>query len=225
MIHFGVRLIKRRYSFHLNRDEYALIDTKPSLPKFESLVQENAYVDSTSIEYSTEWCEEYRKLCLKNYDLNLQYFCRLNREHFNNALDLFLERNNRFVEVFDLNEYDGAEGYYIMVLDQYKQVYIGKSVDIKKRIQQHWTKTIKFDRVLFPMYAVSSSCLSIDAFRALDTTRIFVWKTKIKYGIEEMLINGFPQEYRTNRIGGDILLGGDLSEMLKAITSINKREL
>lgn len=36
-----------------------------------------------------EWCEEYRKLCLDNYDRNMMYFDRLDEASFNEALDFF----------------------------------------------------------------------------------------------------------------------------------------
>ena len=91
-----------------------------------------------------------------------------------------------------------------MVLDEYKQVYIGKTTDIRKRIMQHWSRIKPFDRTLFPMYAYEKSGFSIDFFRALDTTRIFVWKKHIVEGLEEELIGNFPKSFCTNRIGGDV---------------------
>lgn len=39
MEHFGIKLIQRKHSFKLNREEFALISTKPSLPMFESLIK------------------------------------------------------------------------------------------------------------------------------------------------------------------------------------------
>lgn len=219
MEHFGIKLTKRKYSFVLKRDEFALINTKPSLPIFKSLVERNAYTDSNGNEYRMEWCEEYRELCLKNYDLNMEYFKRLDRTGFDYAIAQFLKRHKKFQEIGNLYECDNVSGYYMMVLDEYKQVYIGKSEDMKKRIQSHWTKTKAFDRTLFPMYAVNSSCFSIDFFRALDTTRIFVWKRELVDGVEQKLIDDFPQLYCSNRIGGDITLA------IEALETINKRHL
>lgn len=218
MEHFGVRLYSRGKSYRLNRDEFALIDTKPSISCVASLVRRNAYSNDKGKEYTEEWCNEYREICLKNYDLNMEYFSVLDQATFNSCVNRFISKYNRFVEIKNLNDYAGVEGYYLMVLDQYKQVYIGKTEDIKRRIMQHWSNTKPFDRTLYPMYAWDKSCFSIDFFRALDTTRIFVWNKKITIGIEEQLINDFPVQFTTNRIGGDI------SNAILAIASTKKRQ-
>jgi hypothetical protein len=72
MEHFGVKLVKRKYSFRIKRDEFALVNTKPSLPRFDDLVKRKAYKDDTAKEYSLKWCNEYRNICLENYDLNMK---------------------------------------------------------------------------------------------------------------------------------------------------------
>lgn len=219
MEHFGIKLIHRKYSFKLNREEFALVSTKPSLPMFERLVKEGAYTDESGSQYREDWCKRYRELCLQNYDLNLKFFSLLDYTDFNSAITSFLKKHKKFQQIENLKMYDGISGYYMMILDEYKQVYIGKSIDIKRRIQQHWSSTKPFDRVLLPMYAVTTSCFSIDFFRALDTTRIFVWERELSDGIENNLIADFPEKYCTNRIGGDISSG------IEALISLNRREL
>lgn len=219
MEHFGLRLIKRKYSFNLKREEFAIINTRPSLPRFEMLVKKNAYSDDSAREYKKEWCEEYRQLCLRNYDLNMKYFNLLDYTDFDKCIEEFLIKHSGFHKVENLLDYDGVAGYYMMVLDGYKQVYIGKSNNIKKRIQTHWSCSKPFDRTLFPMYATETSCFSIDFFRALDTTRIFTWKRNLDDQIEQKLIESFPQKYCTNRVGGDVSNG------IEALCTLNKREL
>lgn len=221
MKHFGVLLNSKKYSYKLCREEFALINTKPSLPKFESLVQKKAYTytDNTASEYSLDWCNEYRELCLKNYDLNMKYFQLLDRQEFDKAIESFLNKYKEFAEIDNLIEYEGVEGYYMMVLDEYKQVYIGKTQNILRRIKQHWINTKPFDRTLFPMYAFDKSCFSIDFFRALDTTRIFVWKRKLSEDLERKLIQEFPGKFLTNRIGGDI------TSAIEALETMNIRNI
>ena len=204
MEHFGIKLINRGKSFRLTRDEFAIVNTKLSLPRFEDLEKRNAYNKEKLNEYSEVWCSEYRELCLKNFDLNIEYFAKLDAAEFNKALETFLVKYKQFEEIADLKVCAGIEGFYIMVLGDYKQVYIGKAVDIKRRIMQHWTKVKSFDRTLFPMYAWDKSIFSIDFFRALDTTRIFVWKRNISDGIEARMIKDFPSQFSTNRVGGDV---------------------
>ena len=217
MEHFGVKLTSRGKEFKLTRDEFALIDTKPSLCFMQSLADRNAYTDKFGTSYREEWCKEYREICLKNYDLNMQYFSMLDEEKFNRTLESFLGQYEGFQEVFDLKEYAQVEGYYIMVFDEYKQVYIGKTDNIKKRIMQHWSKSKQFDRTLLPMYDYKKSCFSVDFFRALDTTRIFVWKKHVSTGIENELISKYPKQFCTNRIGGDI------TNAIIALGTINSR--
>ncbi len=219
MEHFGVKLRERKKGFNINRNTFAMINTKPSLPFFDSLVKINAYVDEVGSAYKKEWCEEYRKICLKNYYLNMKYFSMLDEKEFNDSLNKFLKQYKGFKNVENLNKYKFVEGYYILVLDEYKQIYIGKSSDIRKRIVQHWTKIKSFDRTLLPMYAYEKSTFSIDFFGALDTTRIFVWKTKMEEGIERELIQNFPKKFCTNRIGGDVTIG------IEALATMNVRDL
>lgn len=219
MTHFGINIVKRKYSLELQREEFALISTKPSLPVFEMLIRDNAYTNNDATEYSVSWCERYRKLCLENYDLNMRYFDLLDAEEFRRTIDSFLRKHPRFVEVTDLRSYTSKSGYYLMVLDKYKQAYIGKSENIRFRIHQHWTKVKQFDRILFPMYAVKESCFSIDFFRALDTTRIYVWQRPLADGIESMLVKEFPKKFSTNRIGGDI------TNAIDALVTLNIRKM
>ena len=108
----------------------------------------------------------------------MEYFSLLNNDEFNIEINKFIESNECFVEVFDLNLYDQKPGYYLMILDEYCQVYIGTTDDIKKRVRQHWSNSKRFDRLLFPMGAVNSSIIAFDSFRSLDTTRIFAYTTK-----------------------------------------------
>ena len=217
MKHFGVNLVQRKYSFKLNREEFAMINIKSSFTvPLTGLVEKGAYADESGKTYKEEWCKEYREICLKNYDFNMKYFDGLDKTEFESAVCDFLENNKEFQKVDDLNLLAGKSGYYLMVLDEYKQVYIGKTDDIKKRIMQHWSKTKSFDRTLLPMYN-DKSCFSIDFFRALDTTRIFVYKSKLEYGTEAELIDSFPAKFCTNRIGGDVV------NLIDAIDTINSR--
>ena len=111
----------------------------------------------------------------------MRFFASLDRQRFEEKINCLLNKNREFVAVTDLTQYDNVSGYYMMVLDKYCQVYIGTAVNIKRRIQQHWSKSKSLDRLLFPMYAVEKSALSIDSFRALDTIRIFAYKSSEIY--------------------------------------------
>lgn len=215
--HFGIKVLEGKNGLKLTRDNYANISNKNSLQRFSM----DIYADKEGKIYTDEWCAKHLDDCLKNYDLNMKYFSLLSHEKFNKEIDKFLESNKYFKEVFDLNLYDKKPGYYIMVLDEYCQVYIGTTNDIKRRIRQHWSKSKPFDRLLFPMGAVNSSILSIDSFRAFDTTRIFTYSTEKVFDLENTFINQFSKRFVCNRLDGGKITGG----LLQAIAMMKKRNL
>ena len=131
----------------------------------------------------------------------------LSTEEFEKELNTFIKKAKKLKQIFDLNDCDYMEGIYVMVLDKYKQVYIGQSTNIKKRIMTHWSKTKQFDRLLFG--SVEKSVLSIDSFGALDTTRIFVYPTYDIYKEEEKLVKAMNSKYMLNRTGGGIGLDNE----------------
>lgn len=186
--HFGILVQKKKIS----RSEYAQITGK-DLER-----------------WGAEFCEEYREMCLKNFDLNLENFKKIERKKFDFALKKFLEKHKDFKQINDLKEFSKVPGYYILVLDDYKQIYIGKSIQIKQRILQHWSRKFPLDRCLWTPDVtigeeaiIEKSKLAIDSFFSEDTTRIFVWPRELVYGIEKDLINDFPEELLLNRIEGD----------------------
>ncbi|AXH99838.1 hypothetical protein DV702_08880 [Sporosarcina sp. PTS2304] len=138
----------------------------------------------------------------------MEYFRSLSKERFNEVLQDFIDKNSDFTEITDLTLVNGTSGYYVMVLDEYSQVYIGTSRDIKKRIQQHWTMQMYFDRMIFG--DTNHSILSVNSFRALDTTRIFAYATSNIFTLEDQFMNQFESEYLLNRTAGGVL--GGLSE-------------
>ena len=133
----------------------------------------------------------------------MKFFSCLDSNEFNHTLQKFLQQHPQFVEVKDLNEYRYKTGYYILVLDKYKQIYIGTTNNICGRIRDHWTKTKQFDRLIFG--SIFTSRLSIDSFRPLDTTRIFVYTTNKTFENEDKFISYFPDKFILNRTKGGML--------------------
>ena len=151
----------------------------------------------------------------------MELFANLDESKFNKEIEGFLEKFNFFEEIRDLKELEEESGYYVMILDKYKQVYVGTSYSIMKRIRQHWSTTKSFDRLLFPIGVVDRSIMSIDSFRALDTTRILAYKTKKTYIDEDSFISFFSSEFVSNRLsGGKIEFG-----LMQAITMMKSRNL
>ena len=173
----------------------------------------------TKRHYTEAFCQRHYDNCMRNFDLNMNFYAKLDQVKFEKKLEAFLRKHTGFKPVTDLNEYNGESGYYLMVLDEYKQVYLGTSNNIKNRIQEHWRTRKKFDRLLFG--SVDESRISIDSFRALDTTRIYAYKTWKTYDSEDKYLNFFPDEYVCNRIaGGEMEFG-----TIQAFGTRKKREL
>lgn len=192
IIHFGTKAKIKEDGMRLTRNNYVRINNR------SSIIEGRIYTDNE--------CKKLKELALRNFDINMEYFKSLNGNEFNQKLNAFLLRNPGFIEVFDLNMYHEVPGYYLMVLDEYKQVYIGTSADIKKRIKGHWALTFPLDRLVFG--SVTSSVLSINSFRALDTTRIFAYRTDKTFSSEDAFINDFPEQYHLNRTKGGMMEDG-----------------
>ena len=209
--HFGVKVRDNNF---LNREDYAKINKKSS---FNIIMLNVEYEDLEHRIYSDGWCAEYQQKCLRNFDINIEKFSKLDLSKFQSEIHSFLSKYKDFKEVYNINEIMNVPGYYIMILDKYKQLYIGTANDIGKRIKQHWSKKKQFDRLLYPMSNVENSKFSIDSFGALDTSRIFVAKSKTLYDLEDEYINNFSKEFLINRIPGGIL-----SQPLKFLTPYKK---
>ena len=186
--HFGERMRAGEYGFRLTRDNYAISDTASSIVPGETL--------------SDEWCRDHRRDALENFDLNMEFFRQIPPASFEAALDELFRKYKNFRKISDLRTLDGVRGVYLMVLDEYHQGYIGQSVDMRERIKAHWTGVKQFHRLLWGVK--HESVMSIDSFRALDTTRIFAIPTAEANPIEVELIRIFPPDYLLNRVDGGV---------------------
>lgn len=196
MIHFGINFKKSKFGFSLTRENYIHPSKKSSF---------------NNTEYDDEYIISHTKRALFNFDLNMRFFSKLDSEEFNRTIENFSRQYPQFIEIKDLNEYQYQSGYYLLVLDKYKQIYLGTTNDICRRIRDHWTRSKQFDRLIFG--SVFTSRLSIDSFRPLDTTRIFVYTTNKTFENEDKFISYFPDKFILNRTKGGILKLG-LSESI-----------
>ena len=179
--------------------------------------------------YTEEYVNKHYADCMTNFDLNMAYFEKLDFEQFDRYLLSFVKKN-KFKEITDLQEVADVFGIYILVLDKYKQVYIGKSQStkgIKSRILSHWSGKKEFGRLIYG--SVNTSILSIDVFGALDTTRIFVRECRGSQDLdvaEQRFIEKFDAKYRLNRVAGGLNAESDgLFRNLQLINSMQSRNL
>lgn len=192
--HFGIKLKSPEADLRLSRDNYIQYrkDGSPIL-SFGSMGEEalRKQIDR----------------CMFNFDLNMQFFDELDRGSFIKELDAFLESHPSFERVDDLNLYKDLPGAYLMVLDEYKQAYLGGTNSLKRRIQRHWTYKKPLDRLIFG--TVVDSKLSIDSFRALDTTRLYIRViSEERVFAEEREATRIDNRYLLNRTATGLLSGG-----------------
>jgi len=184
--HFGIKIRNREGEFKLTSDNYVRRSDKDIATTSEELKLKIEKV-------------------MTRFDLNMKYFKSLSQEKFNEELDKFVA-SNKFYEIKDLNTVAGIYGHYVMVLDEYCQIYIGtasRNEGIKGRIPQHWREKISLAR----LDGGECGSLHIDSFRAKDTTRIFVWRDDEctffeDYTLNELwegrLVAQFPIDYCLN---------------------------
>jgi hypothetical protein len=203
----------------LTRENYATLTNRRSLGKdfiYIEAIQSNnkeilgiysdIYADSEGLVYTDSRCKKYMEEAMENFDLNMVFFNNLDRKKFNQELNRFVKKT-KFNYINDLNDCS-CSGYYVMVLDDYSQLYVGTAKNIKDRIRQHWNGgKMRLDRLVCG--SITSSKLSVDSFRSLDTTRILVYKTNKTYESEDKFIRCFSDDFICNRACGGMLLDAD----------------
>lgn len=225
IVHFGVK-INKTPRLLISRDNYAIIN-KSNMANNEDYMRRlpieitsEIFEDESCKVYNDKWCEKHREDCLKNFDLNMQYMNNLSKDKFNKELNKLL-KCRKFIQIHDLNDCDKIEGVYILVLDKYKQMYIGMSNNIKRRIMAHWSRKMPFDRLIYG--SVENSALSIDSFGALDTTRIYIYPTYNIYNEEKYLESKINSNFLLNRTSGGI--GQDSDYMVEILANKKRRNL
>jgi len=245
ILHFNTR-IKATDRNKLTRQNYCVPTTAPSYETKKNILlaqdffeKNNRYpmlcpqhycnipnsVFADNEHYTEQWVKQHYSDCMENFDLNMSYFNSLDEKNFTKHLNSFAKKN-KLREVFDLKDIDGIEGIYVLVLGQYKQAYIGKSSDIKRRILGHWSRKKEFDHLICGR--VDESVISIDLFGALDTTQIFYKRVSWRDidDVEERLVASFKGEYLINRVAGGLNAENEAPiRNLQLLASIKKREL
>lgn len=221
--HMGIWVNTTLPSSRISRETYAHINNRSTIYSRSDVMlmqlrgqTPHIYIDETdgSVRYTEKYCLWYQQQCLQNFDINMQRYQELDHQDFDLVLMKFVN-GRQFQEVYSLedpictiypweDEQNIVGFVYIMVLDEYKQVYIGITErTVQNRILQHWKKKKAFDRLIWG--TVKNSVISIDSFGALDTTRLFVkpyygkFKTPLEL-YETKCIKTFDKRYLLNRL-------------------------
>lgn len=217
--HFGLVLEPSKYGFKLDRSWYGRTKNKPTLGGVP-----DKYLDEKKIHYNDLYFEENLPKVLLNFDLNMAHYDSLNPDEFFKLLSQVTTADYQlngmsfvFEECFDVWEYPPNKScVYLMVLGEYKQIYIGVSSNLPQRVRSHWVANREFDRLIFG--DIRKSVLSFKSFRAFDTTQIFVIPVSnwdIAYDLENIIVDNIPSKYSANRTGGGLLEGGLGEAILK----------
>lgn len=227
------RRLKKEYSDMPNKySDWKKFDSNKNL--IEMVERINSYpvwvkydwIDGQLV-YNEEYIRRKKEATIENFRLNMQFYEKLDKNDFDECLNkiLSMKKNKGLKEVSDLKEFIGIKGIYVMVLDKYKQIYIGQSQrDVVARIIQHWSKKVEFENLLIG--SVDKSKLRIDNFGILDTTRIYIEEVEPLHidKREEELVDLIPEEYLANLVAGGIKLDG-LESGLKFMNTFKRRNL
>lgn len=167
-----------------------------------------------------ELYDELREQALVNLELNLRYFGGLDRAAFSGMIDGLQERFARLRTMTDLTVLDGVPGVYVLVMDGYCQAYVGQSGDMLRRIRQHWSYHRAINRLVWG--DAETSVLPVDAFRALDSTRVLAWRTTRTDLYEQRVEAAVERQFSANRIEGG---RGDLAVLAARADGPRRRAL
>lgn len=211
IVHFG-RKIRNRKTNLISKEVYM-----PNEAEIEAFKEK--------YNFTNEKVKKYLLAVELNYELNMNCYNSLDEKDFNLHLKQQIKRFH-LKECTELNEVENISGVYVMVLDKYKQVYVGQAKNIKQRITQHWNKRFPLSRYL--LGDICSSVLAIDSFGQLDTTRIYylhVPEENHKYDIttmEGLVLSAFHPKYTINRTRYDGNSKDDFTAFMKTEELINR---
>lgn len=221
--HFDERILRHRFGHKMTRDLFAYPNRKPKDLLRKEQVDERlwqktawAYRDEDHTEHSDAYLLWQRDGALRNFDLSMAYFNSIGYEEFNKALQRVIKSGRGYQEITSLPEWDGVEGTYIMVFDEYRQFYVGQARDIRKRIKQHWVGRKPFDRILYG--TPYDSIFPVDEFRALDTTRIFAINSRNSFAAEQLAEVAADRRFSLNR-----MTGGATNPLISMLAATNPR--
>ncbi|MBT1609705.1 GIY-YIG nuclease family protein [Curtobacterium poinsettiae] len=116
------------------------------------------------------------------------------------ALNAVLTKGRSLRPVADLTEWERVEGVYVMVFDEFKQLYVGQSTNVRNRVRHHWTGRKSFDRLVWG--TLYESILPVDELRALDTTRLYAARSLDSDALEARLERAADPHFALNRTAG-----------------------
>ena len=163
--HFGMEYVSSDFvSTKLTPDQFR----KDFLFAVESECanKEDWYYKEQYLKYNSN-IEKY----VKNVCNNIETLTKIDKCAFEAELNRIVEKYH-FKEVNDISSYKKC--LYLVVLDEYRQFYIGKAVtSLKNRMRKHWTaKIIPFRQLWNGGFDYSR--VKFDNYKIFDSTRIFV---------------------------------------------------
>ena len=154
--HFGERVRASKFGPKMTGELYAYPNRKPKQRlKRESVGKDLwndiawGYRDEDHVQHSGAYLVVQRDRSLRSFDLSMGYFAPLDPVEIEVWLEHVLAKVRTFEPVKSLSDWDGLAGAYVMVFEGFRQFYVGKADEVRKRIKQYWTGRKFFDRILF----------------------------------------------------------------------------
>lgn len=187
----------RRPGEWLNEKEAFEVTSLTSRMPLEQL--QRRYPDYYPVINKSRWLS-HRDEAQRLFDAFIPKVKRRKRARYDDEIAEFCHENG-FVQIESLRTHAArGAGAYVMVLDGYLSVYFSVVPNVASSIIAHWDALLDLDAIQ------SLDTLPIDAFKALDTTRIFV-KTTEKRNLEKLrskLEDLVPYRYALNQSSPDI---------------------
>lgn len=219
--HFGEQIRGSKLGHKMTREWFGHPNRKPKDRLKREMFGEDfwaasawVYRDEEYTQHSDAYLLVQRDAALVNFDLSMSYFASLDVDEFEEALGHVLAKGRTFKPVQSLKDWDGVAGAYVMVFDEYRQFYVGKADDVRRRIKQHWGARKPFDRLVYG--TKYDSIFPADELRALDTTRIFAARSRNPFAVEQRAEKAADQRFCLNRMNG-----GSPSPMMLMLSGLN----
>lgn len=152
------------------------------------------YPDYYPVINKSQWLRQ-RDEAQALFDTFIPKVQRRKRARYDNEVAAFCH-DNGFQEIDSLRTREArSPGAYVVALDDYLSIYFGIVPNIAASILAHWDALLDLNAI------TTLDALPIDAFKPLDTTRIFI-KTAEKRHLEELkleLADLVPYRYTLNQ--------------------------
>ena len=170
MNYLGMEYIKDEMTYsHLNENNF-ITEFNAETDKYLSKYEDRQNLEMIYKKYKDCFMDNSEKF-INNLRINLHFFKSLDEIGFKKEVER-VSLKYHFKQIDDMSSYKNC--LYMAVLDEYKQIYVGKCVNgLKNRMRKHWNAKIIPNRQIWSG-GFEYSRIKYDNFKLFDTTRLYV---------------------------------------------------